>query len=155
MGNKVLIIIIIIGVLIMGMMGAGFFVLWKKISASVPQVETVAQEESEPEEEKPEEIGIIYPLKTFVVNLADQDRERYLRVAINLELKDEVIAKDVEKRLPQIMDSILMILPTKKVQDIQSSTGKIALRDEILAKLNNIFKSDAIKNIYFTEFVVQ
>ncbi len=155
MGNKVLIIIIIIGVLIMGMMGAGFFVLWKKISASVPQVEAVAQEESEPEEEKPEEIGIIYPLKTFVVNLADQDRERYLRVAINLELKDEVIAKDVEKRLPQIMDSILMILPTKKVQDIQSSTGKIALRDEILAKLNNIFKSDAIKNIYFTEFVVQ
>jgi flagellar FliL protein len=90
-----------------------------------------------------------------VVNLADQDRERYLRVAINLELKEEAIAKDVEKRLPQIMDSILMILPTKKVQDIQSSTGKIALRDEILTKLNNIFKSDVIKNIYFTEFVVQ
>ena len=141
----------------MGMMGAGFFVLWKKISTAVPQVEAVAQEESEPEEEEeqPEEIGIIYPLKTFVVNLADQDRERYLRVAINLELKEEAIAKDVEKRLPQIMDSILMILPTKKVQDIQSSTGKIALRDEILTKLNNIFKSDVIKNIYFTEFVVQ
>jgi len=33
--------------------------------------------------------------------------------------------------------------------------GKIALRDEILAKLNRLFGNDVVTNIFFTEFVVQ
>jgi flagellar FliL protein len=48
-----------------------------------------------------------------------------------------------------------MILPSKRFDDISSVEGKIALRDEILEKLNSLLKQGKITNIYFKEFVVQ
>jgi flagellar FliL protein len=33
--------------------------------------------------------------------------------------------------------------------------GKIRIRDELLERFNQIMRPDRIKNIYFTEFVVQ
>jgi flagellar protein FliL len=65
------------------------------------------------------------------------------------------VVKEVEQHLPQIRDALLMILPTKQYADIATTTGKTALRDEIMAKLNTYLKTGQIANIYFTEFVVQ
>ena len=48
-----------------------------------------------------------------------------------------------------------MILPSKQFDDIASMEGKIALRDEIMAKLNSLFAKNVVTNIFFTEFVVQ
>ncbi len=74
---------------------------------------------------------------------------------MELELDNDDLTKEMEKRLPQIRDCILMILPTRTYQDIQTVEGKIALRSEIVAKLNALLKKEAITNIYFTEFVTQ
>jgi flagellar FliL protein len=74
---------------------------------------------------------------------------------MNLELENDDLIEEMEKRLPQIRDAILMILPTRTYQDIRSAEGKAALRTEILAKMNSLLKKEAITNIYFTEFVIQ
>ena len=74
---------------------------------------------------------------------------------MNLELENEDLIDEMEKRLPQIRDVILVILPTRTYQDIRSAEGKTALRTEILAKLNGLLKREAITNVYFTEFVIQ
>jgi len=42
-----------------------------------------------------------------------------------------------------------------RFEDISSLEGKIALRDEIIAKLNSFLKSGTITNLYYTEFVIQ
>jgi flagellar FliL protein len=160
MSKKALIIIIFSAVILfMGMMGAGFFVLWTKMSAAVAQVqggqgaaETEAAAEEEPEATT---LGTIYKLETMIVNLADKDGKRYLRITMELELKNPDLIKEIEMRLPQLRDSILMILPTKFYEDIGTTPGKIALRDELIARLNSFLKTGQITTIYFTEFVVQ
>jgi flagellar basal body-associated protein FliL len=48
-----------------------------------------------------------------------------------------------------------MILPSKRFEDIASIEGKTALRDEIIGKLNSLFPSAVISDVFFTEFVVQ
>lgn len=164
MSNKVLIIIVAVFFLTIGIMGAGFFIIWKQMSNAVAQVQQQNSEQTEDEEPPPEEevtIGPIYKLDTLIVNLADQGGKRYLRITMELELKpaeniavNEVI-EEVEKRLPQIRDTILMILPTKKYADIATTSGKLVMRDEIMAKLNAYLKKGQINTIYFTEFVVQ
>lgn len=164
MSNKVLIIIVAIFVLMIGMMGAGFFIIWKQMNNAVAQVQQQNSEEDETEEAPAEEevtMGPIYKLDTLIVNLADQGGKRYLRITMELELKpaenievNEVI-EELEKRLPQIRDTILMILPTKQYADIATTSGKLALRDEIMTKLNGYLKKGQISTIYFTEFVVQ
>ena len=153
MSTKLMIIIIVIAMLFIGVMGAGFFMLSKQIGAITLSGDQGAQQEIAQEEEEIE--SVMYSLKTFIVNLADSGQDRYIRVTMDLEVKDQESANNIEKMLPKVRDSILTILPTRSSTDIQSSAGKTALRDEIISGLNNILKKDVVLNIYFTEFVVQ
>ncbi len=154
MSRKMLIVVIGVVVLIMGTIGAGFFVMWTKVNSI--NTLAAAAESGEPVEEAPvPKIGPIHDLATFIVNLADEGGIRYLRTTMKLELADDQSVSFVQERLPMIRDSILMTLPTKKYEDISTAEGKTALRDELITKLNVIMVPGSISNIYFTEFVVQ
>lgn len=152
MSKKVLIIIILVAVLFMGMVGAGFFILWNKISQIPPDPAVV---EEIPVEEDENAIGPLYSLDTMIVNLSDHGGKRYLRVTMALELSDPEAVATIESRLPQVRDAILMILPTKKYDDISTTDGKIALRTQVMEKINSLMTKGHVNNIYFTEFVVQ
>ncbi|UCD77832.1 MAG: flagellar basal body-associated FliL family protein [Desulfobacterales bacterium] len=155
MSNKIL--IVLIGVLMVFMlgMGGGLFMMWTKLSEL--SVQSAANAGVNPDQansiEQP--LGPIYSLTTFIVNLADKGGNRYLRVTMDFELGNPELETELNKRLPQVRDSILMILPSKRFDDISSVEGKIALRDEILEKLNSLLTQGKITNIYFKEFVVQ
>ena len=152
MSKTVVIIIISVAVLFMGMVGAGFYILWNKIS-QIPVDATKV--EDIPIEEEENVIGPLYTLETMIVNLADRGGKRYLRVTMALELSDPEAVTTIENRLPQVRDAILMILPTKKYDDVSTTDGKIALRTEVMEKINALMTKGQVNNIYFTEFVVQ
>jgi flagellar FliL protein len=164
MSNKVLLILIgLVLVLVLGM-GGGMFMIYTKLSPASPK-EVVPEKEAEvvPEKAKPEDIGAIASMDTFIVNLADPGGNRYLRVTMDLELAgkpaDKAAAKtagdELAKRMPQIRDAILMILSTKRYADISTTEGKTALREEILNAANGLLASTQISRIYFKEFVIQ
>jgi flagellar FliL protein len=153
MSNKILIILIgVMLVFVLGL-GGGLFMMWNKLSA----METQAMSPSDQEASVPVEelLGPIYPLDTFIVNLADKGGKRYLRITIDLELDGKELESEITKRLPQVRDSILTILPTKRFEDISSAKGKTALRDQMLERINGMLARGQITNIYFKEFVVQ
>ncbi len=151
MSKTVITIISTVIFLFMAMMGAGFFILWNKIS-QMPQ--NSAMVENMPEEEEAA-MGPLYSLDTMIVNLADHGGKRYLRVTMALELSDPEVTLTIESRLPQVRDAILTVLPTKTYEDVGTTEGKIALRTEIMEKINELITVGSVKNIYFTEFVVQ
>ena len=152
MSKKVLIIIIAVVVLFMGMVGAGFFIHWNKISQIPVDPSKVAEM---PVEEEENVIGPLYSLDTMIVNLAGHGGKRYLRVTMALELSDPESVDTIESRLPQIRDAVLMILPTKTYDDVSTTDGKIALRNQVMEKINTLMTKGRVNNIYFTEFVVQ
>jgi len=154
MSNKILIILIGVFLLVVVAMGGGFFMMWNKMS-SMNALSTESAKNSTEAEVAVETMGPTKRLETFIVNLADKAGTRYLRVSMDLELEKEEAGQLVDKRLPKIRDAILMILPTKKYEDIGTVEGKSALRNEMLTKLNELIEPEKIKNIYFTEFVVQ
>ena len=94
-------------------------------------------------------------METLIVNLADQGGKRYLRVTMELELSSDEVVEEIDKRMPQLRDAILMILPAKQYADISTTQGKMGLRDEILNKMNGYLNKGSITTMYFTEFVVQ
>ncbi|MBW2087159.1 MAG: flagellar basal body-associated FliL family protein [Deltaproteobacteria bacterium] len=57
--------------------------------------------------------------------------------------------------MPQIKDSLLVLLSSKTFIDIKTVEGKMRLRMEIIGRINNFLTSGRVKNVYFTEFVVQ
>jgi len=159
-GNKgisKLLIALILGVILffMGMMGAGFYILWSRIPVPPPALTGEEQlPEDEVVEEKPE-IGPLYSIGTMIVNLADQGGKRYLRVNMDMELSHPEVSREIEKRLPLVRDSILMVLSTQTYQDISTNEGKNALRAQLVASLDKFFTPGSIVNVFFTEFVVQ
>ncbi len=102
-----------------------------------------------------EEVGIQYDLGSFIVNLADKDADRYLKISIVLEVQDEKVKMEVEKRLPQIKDVITTLLFTKTSEDLKTPEGLERLKEEILKRVNAILPIGGVKNVYFTEFVIQ
>ncbi len=154
MSNKI--VIVMVGILFIVMVGltGGLFMIWSKLSATEAQAHSAAVQNGEGQEMQ-QSLGTIFPMDTFIVNLADEGGKRYLRITMDLELTQGTIADDLKKRLPQIRDSILMVLPSKRFEEIRTVEGKINLRNEIIANLNGLFGKESISNIYFTEFVVQ
>lgn len=153
MSNKLLnLVVVILMVLTIGL-AVGFFMIWNKLSDLNIQANMRAT--SQNGNAQAAALGPLYTLDTFIVNLADAGRSRYLRVTMDLELAESADAGKLAEKLPQVRDSILMILPSKQFGDIASMEGKIALRDEIIAKLNSLFTKTVVTNIFFTEFVVQ
>lgn len=153
MSKKNIIIIAAVGVLVLGFVGGGFFMMWKKLSA-IDNIKGDPVSATAPKVEQPA-IGPLFALESFIVNLADPGGKRYLRVTMNLELRDGKVNEAVSQRLPQVRDCILMVLPTRKVEDLQSIEGKNALREELIAKLNQLLGAGSVTKIYFTEFVIQ
>ena len=159
MSNKILMILIGVMMVFMLCLGGGLFMMWNKLSAMETQVQVATGADEQADQDTPvpveELLGPIFSLDTFIVNLADKGGNRYLRVTLDLELDSDELESEVAKRLPQVRDSILTILPTKRFEDISSARGKTALRDEMLEKINGMLARGQITNIYFKEFVVQ
>ena len=57
--------------------------------------------------------------------------------------------------MPQLRDGILLLLSSKSMEEIQGIEGKIALRSELVMRVNQILKQGKVRNLYFTEFVIQ
>lgn len=156
MSKKAIIIIGIAVIIFMAAIGGGFYMLWSKMAQmNVAGTETVATEEGAEGEEEPDTIGPMYSLDSFVVNLAEAGGNRYLRVTMELELTDEVLHTELDQRLPQVRNAMLMILPSKKAEDINTVDGKLALRDQLINEINSFMTTGEVTNIYFTEFVIQ
>ncbi len=152
--KTVIIIAVAVFVLFLVMVGIGFFVMWEKIGRLAPP-EEIQEEEVVEGDVGRSEMGPIYPLETFIVNLADAGEPRYLKITVNLELEESDAEEEVDRRLPQIRDLFLSLLPTKKSEQLQNMEGKQAVKDELVENLNAILQTGQVSQIYFTDFVIQ
>jgi flagellar FliL protein len=97
----------------------------------------------------------IMSLEPFLVNLADKDARRYLKVKIDLEVDNEKAAKELEKSMPRIRDQLIFLLSSKSYQDISTPEGKHQLKKEIMTRLAALPTGKKIHAAFFTEFVAQ
>jgi flagellar FliL protein len=103
-------------------------------------------------EEGEQVIGAIFPLDTFVVNL---NGGKYLRAQIRLEFEGRDVPKRFYPRIVPVRDELLGILSSKRAEDLQTSQGKDNLKKEIKDSINELLRKEDVKNVYFTQFVVQ
>jgi flagellar FliL protein len=152
-GSPLKLIIIVVAVVVLA--GAGF-VAWKLFLAPTPDdLGLEALPTAEEEAELEDAMSQTYAMDTFVVNLNDPGGKRYLKTNIELEYVSETLTEELTRRLPQLRDLILLLLSSKSLDDIQSVDGKIALRRELIQRINQTLTSGKIRNLYFTQFVIQ
>jgi flagellar protein FliL len=117
-------------------------------------------------------VGIIYPTRERIVNLADAGILRYLKATISLELldhtlkgeppkgeeykkKQEELTKELKAQAPIIDDQITSILTARTSTELMTAEGKQKLKDEIKSKLNKALGEDRVLAVYFVDFIIQ
>ena len=93
--------------------------------------------------------------EAIIVNLAETQGQRYLKVSIQFEVNDEKVIEELKARTPLMLDLLINILSSKTIDDIANTVGRNRLRREIIDKSNAELVSGKIINVYFTEFVIQ
>jgi flagellar FliL protein len=160
-------LVLIIGAVAL-LLGLGGAIAYVKLTAehkteTPPAEAAAAAPEAKPEEHgKPAAApakggapGTIFDLDPFIVNLADAPEVRYLKLTLKLELDRADAAGDLNNRLPQVRDAILILLSGKDSAALRSTQGKFQLRDDITLRVNAVLPRPGVRTAYFTEFVIQ
>lgn len=142
--KKIMIVSLAAGVLVL----LGGALAWKFALHKPPQAGEA------PAEQHAEAPPFLYSLDPFIVNLFDPKSVRYLKVTLQLELAG-ILKEEVDAQVPKIRDSLIILISSKKLEEVASMEGKLRLREEILFRINRILGEGKTREIYFTDFVVQ
>lgn len=102
----------------------------------------------------PRSTGKVLPLPEFVVNLSDPSGKRYLKLGMEVEVNADV-SREITAQSAKIRDAVIMLLAGKSFADVSSAEGKVLLKAEVAARLNQILGAQRVVRVYFTDFVVQ
>jgi flagellar FliL protein len=142
-GNALL--FIVLGLVVLGGGGGGFY--WWKHSAKAA--------ESEPAPKK--EFTGVMSMEPFVVNLADREASRFLRVTIKLVVETEHEAKELEEHAVaknRIRSAVLELLSAQTSTKLVTPEGKAELKKAIAERATEVAHTE-IHDVLFTDFVVQ
>ncbi len=147
--SKKMIILGLVGVLLLG---GGGGAAWFFMGGEKEEGEKHAKAE---EEEHSEEPGPVMELDPFLLNLADRDELRFLKVSIKLELDRPEEKTDYANKVPAIRDVLLVLLSSKESQILRTTNGKRRIREEILTRVNGVMNKGKVANVFFTDFIIQ
>lgn len=159
-GGKMMLIIIIVLILIL-LIGGGLaaFLL---LSGNDDVAPSNTQQQSTQQVKTPGQrsenlisIGPMYPMDQFVVNLLSESGSRFLKTSLDIELDSEDLAAEMDIKKSAIRDIIIRTLSSKTFEEVSTMKGKDKLKDQIVERVNAALADGQVKNIFFTDFVVQ
>ena len=101
-------------------------------------------------------VGHIVKVDDFVVNLADEDDARYLKIGFQVELDSSDWEADFEANKVRMRHEILLYLSSLMYADTVGLGNKKRMRKAIMSLVSQILDDpDAVRNIYITDFMTQ
>jgi len=99
--------------------------------------------------------GKLFPLERFTANLAPSDgAKKYVRINLVLKFSRDSNDREFKLRKPQIIDTIITILNSKKAEDLLNREGKEFLKEELKAAINSFLAEARIVDIYYVGFQI-
>lgn len=155
-GNKKKLFLIIGAAVLVLLIGIGTAAIFLTKKAPEPEVkEDPAKQVPVPELNQLADVGPMVDIEEFIVNIISGDAAHYVKASLTIELTNEQGKAEAEKRMPQMRDSILLLVGNKTFEELQDLQGKKQLKAEITSKINSFLKAGKVKDVYFTNFVVQ
>jgi len=152
---------IVIGLLSLLLLGGGGAAGWWFFLRTPPA--ELVEEEAEGEapeadkERKPHGDGIV-AMDQFLVNLADKDAQRFVRVKVGLVVESEVEGKELSESevvKARLRSAILELLAQQTADHLVTPEGKTELKKLIAERSNAALGEKKVLDVLFTDFVVQ
>lgn len=95
-------------------------------------------------------------LDEFILNLrSDNLTKNYLRINIALMYTEEKHDKILNLNISKIRDIIIKDLSEKNSKEILDKDNTLKIKKEIIDHINDALKEDVVKDVYFTNLVIQ
>ena len=105
---------------------------------------------------------VFVALEQFTVNLADEGGERFAQISVTLEVTDEQVDKRLRTLMPSVRNSVLLLLSSKKSEELLTLEGKKQLASQIatsaaaaLGWSDGADRPNPIAGVHFSHFIVQ
>jgi len=161
-GGLKMLIYVFLGLAITGDVAIRAMVYFKEGSSAALSVGVTGTAEAKtgekPSEGTKSKVRSTMNLEPFLVNLADKDYVRFLKVAFRLGFAEASLGDDLAKdgvTLAVTRDVIITVLTTKTSDEILSEEGKLKLRKEIQERVNGVLPQGKVSEVYIMDFQVQ
>lgn len=134
--------------------GGGGAAYWKWGMASAQEGESAETAESHASDVEP---GMV-AFEPFLVNLADEGGQSYLRVTLSLLVASDEEAKLLETKpvtRTQIRSSVIEVLSVHSAGQLSTPEGKTALKRAIADRVKSLNLHIEVRDVLFSDFVVQ
>ena len=140
--------------------GMGFFLqkMWDQVQdlkANTQKLAERSEKEEEPAQSKEShapQIGTLYPMDSFLVNITSDAGPKFLQTQMELELADPVVEEELSRKKAAIRDSVIVLLTSRTYKELRDPAGIKKLRADLLRVMNGLLTSGKIKEVYFTQF---
>jgi flagellar FliL protein len=150
-GKKLILFIVAPLVLLLVLGGVAFTLMGGGDETDVAHAEA---DEPAPVEE-PREV-LFYDLPDMLVNLNSAGRKAsYLKVKVALEVDRQSALKDLEEKMPRVIDDFQIYLRELRLEDLNGSAGMFRLKEELLRRVNTSLYPTKVKDVLFKEMLVQ
>jgi flagellar basal body-associated protein FliL len=97
-----------------------------------------------------------YDLAPFFVPIPGdvRGREVFLKVTVSLAFRDRVPSDEIARKNFMLRNTITDILLSKRLSDLRSIEGKVALKQEIRNVINLRLTRGTVDTVYFEEFFI-
>jgi flagellar protein FliL len=140
----------------LGVGGLGLFWTYSATLGWIPPKITEEQLQAIRKEEVKIDDPLIFTMDKFTVNLEGEPK-RMVRIEVNLEMLNKDGFEEVfeSTNRARVRDKVVRLLGSKNFDDIETIQGKLFLKDRIASEVNSILNEGTVKEVFFTEFVVQ
>jgi len=102
-------------------------------------------------------------LKTLFIELDEQlynlkttgSGTSFLKAKIILEIDRESFRKDIEAKMPRILDEFNVYMREMRPDDVNGAAGVFRLKEELLMRINQAVAPTRVKDVLFQKFIVQ
>ena len=148
---------IIILVLILGIAAAAFF--FKDKIMEMIGMGGNATEQSQPADQgmapAPGFKGEMSAVEPFVANLNDPLGKRYIKLGLEVELINKEAVIEFEAAQIKVKNMLLILLGSKKPQEMLGPKNQIQLQQEIVDRINQLIGEGKVLQVYFTVYILQ
>ncbi|MCA3130099.1 MAG: flagellar basal body-associated FliL family protein [Betaproteobacteria bacterium] len=132
-GKKKKLILLVAALALLAVLGGGGYWLFVMKPSHEAGEGSAEQEALQAAKGKP---PVFVSLDPFTVNLVSEASDRYLQVGIDLKVSGPEVGDKIKVHLPEIRNGVLLLLTSKRVEDLASAEGKNLLREEIRDVVN-------------------
>lgn len=95
-------------------------------------------------------------LGDFTTNtLIDGKAGKFLKTKITVKTSNKDVSEELQKRNILIRDAVIKAMSSKRFDEIASPEGKMKLKENVSNNINAIVREGKVKEVYFTEFIIQ